>query len=120
MGTVGRKRGGFDAEKEAVDGIGGAEVFVGVERGEGGCVGNREKLSGDGRSGGVEDYAGVSTEVVEGAANSSRADGRETASGGSDLRGGAVGVQSPVDEEKVGHTTLLPAKTQATTRVCQP
>jgi hypothetical protein len=46
-GAVGAGGGGFDAEEEAVGGVGGAKVFVGVEGGQGGGVGDGEEFPGD-------------------------------------------------------------------------
>ena len=58
MRAIAHGRGGFYAEVEAGVGVGGAEVFVGVESGEGGGVRNREEFAGNGCGGGVEDGAG--------------------------------------------------------------
>ena len=87
MGAVGQGCSGFDAEKEAVGGVGGAEVFVGVERGEGFGVRDGEERAGDGWGGRVEDRAGVCAEIVEARADGGGAAGRETAGGGGDLAG---------------------------------
>ena len=75
MGAVGCGRGGFDAEEEAGGGIGGAEIFVGVEGGEGAGVGDGEEFAGEGLGVWIEDGAGVSSEIVEACMDGGGADG---------------------------------------------
>ena len=89
---------------EAVGGVVGTVVFVGVERGEGCGVGDSEEFAGDGWGGGVEDGAGVFAEIVDAGVDGGGTKGLQASRGWGDLRGSAVRVQRAVNEEDVGHS----------------
>lgn len=105
--AVGGGGGSFDAEKEAGGRVGGAKAFVGIERGEGGGVGDVEEMAWDFGLGGIvmggKDDAGVGAEMVEMAADGCGTDEGEPACGVGDLARGAVGMEGAVDEEEDGH-----------------